>query len=638
MMSISFKKIRLFFLVSIFFIALLLAYEVYFIVTNSNRDDSNFPGQDSPPQDTSSGLFSGYVGADSDYEKMKAKGAVMIDFDRDNDLDLYYGYAQSHFFENENGFFTEMTDAYNIESSGSTGLVAGDMDNNGFVDILKWRFTPSTSTSLEDTYDTEFDNSPHFILMNQGNNEFNTKEYLPSHLIPFIHSQGFMDADLDGDLDIVVIEDKFFNQFHLFLNDGFDSFGRPILTNAFIQSRLDTSSSRTLAIIDYDNDGDQDVYIPRKFGINWLLENQTLEKVGNEIVYNPNPNPFFVEVAIDKGVDDFDASPSGSTGYGAAWGDFDNDNNFDLYLSNWGDNILYKNNENGSFLDMSSEIDLRSDSLSNGSGWGDFNNDGYIDIWAANIKREDDVYLNSGNSNWELWDFGYDYFFQAATQDIIPADYNNDGWLDVFAAGLRMIGGPNGPKYTSLLYKNTSLEDGSSLHNHWLKLDLEGAMLGINNDGWSELSNRSAVGARVIVHLPDKNISREIIAGKGHGSMDPLQLHFGLGLWSTIDSITVSWPSRDIITNQPKRIVYQGPIQSDKRYTIFENINIPFETTKGDTTEDSVVNILDVSATINFFFDDLFFTDIQYWAADMNSDHEINVIDIVFLVNFILSH
>ena len=637
MMGFSFKKIRLFFLSSILFIALLLAYEVYFVVTNSNRDDSNFPGQDSPPQDTSSGLFSGYVGSDSDYDKMKAKGAVMIDFDRDNDLDLYYGYSQSYFFENENGFFTDMTDIYDIESSGSTGLVAGDMDNNGFPDILKWRFTPSTSTSLDDTYDTQFNNSPHFILMNQGNNEFNTTEYLPSHLIPFIHSQGFMDADLDGDLDIVIIEDKFFNQFHLFLNEGFSPSGKPILTNAFIQSRLDTSSSRTLAIVDYDNDGDQDVYIPRKFGINWLLENQTLEKVGNEIIYNANPSPFFIEVAIEKGVDDFNSSSSGSTGYGAAWGDFDNDNNFDLYLSNWGDNILYKNNPNESFSDMSLEIDLASDSLSNGSGWGDFNNDGYIDLWAANIKKEDDIYLNSGDSNWELWDFGYDSFFQAATQDIIPADYNNDGWLDVFAAGLRMIGGPNGPKYTSLLYKNTSV-DGSSSNNHWLKLDLEGAMLGINNDGWSEFSNRSAIGSRVIVHLPDKDISREIIAGKGHGSMDPLQLHFGLGQWMLIDSITVTWPSKNIETNQPKKIVYEGPIQSDRRYTIFENIDIPFEVSKGDPTEDSVVNILDVSATINFFFDDLFFTDIQYWAADMNSDHEINVIDIVFLVKFILSH
>tara|TARA_B100000614_G_scaffold194081_1_gene175282 strand:+ start:3795 stop:5696 length:1902 start_codon:yes stop_codon:yes gene_type:complete len=633
-MNISFKNIRLFFLISAFFIAIIFAYEVYFLVTNSNRDASNFPNQDSEPQENTSGLFSGYVGADSDYQKMKAKCGIMVDFDRDNDLDLFYGYIKSYYFENENGYFSEMTDFYDIDDSGSTGLVAGDMDNNGFPDILKWRYTPSTSTSLEDTYDTQFDNAPHLILMNKGNHEFIKKEYLPSHLIPFIHSQGFLDADLDGDLDIVIIEDKFFNQFHLFINEGFDGLGRPILSNAFVQSRLDTSSSRALSIVDYDNDGDQDVYIPRKFGINWLLENQTLQRVGNEIIYNENPSPYFIEVAIEKGIDDFSASESGSTGYGAAWGDFDNDNNFDLYLSNWGDNILFKNNPDQAFTDMTPSIDLSSDSLSNGSGWGDFNNDGYLDVWAANIKKQDDVYLNSPDGNWSS---EYSPFFQSATQDIVPADYDNDGWLDVFAPGLQMIGGPNGPKYTSLLYKNIS-PDSLFTGNHWLKLDLEGAMVGILNDGWSNFSNRSAIGARVIVHLPDKNISREIIAGKGHGSMDPLQLHFGLGQWSFIDSITVTWPSKDISYNRPKKIVYQGPIESDYRYTIYEKILTPFQTPKADSNQDGIVNILDVTATINYFFDDLFFNEIQIWAADMNSDESINVIDIVFLVNFILSH
>ncbi len=633
-MIISFKKIRLFFICSTLLIALLLAYEVYFLVTNSNRDSDNFPDQDSPPQENSSGLFSGYVGPDSDYQKMKAKCGIMIDFDRDNDLDLYYGFVKSYFFENQNGEFVERTDFYDIEDSGSTGLVAGDMDNNGFVDILKWRFTPSTGTSLDDVYDTQFDNAPHLILMNQGNNEFHKKEYLPSHLIPFIHSQGFMDADLDGDLDIVVIEDKFFNQFHLFLNDGFDNLGRPILRHSFVESRLDTSSSRALSIIDYDNDGDQDVYIPRKFGINWLLENQTLKKVGDQIIYQANPNPFFIEVAMDKGVDDSNASPSGSTGYGSAWGDFNNDNNFDLYLSNWGDNILYKNNSNQSFLNMSSEFDLRSDSLSNGSAWGDFNNDGYIDLWAANIKKQDDLYLNLGSNDWNV---DYSPFFQSATQDVVPADYNNDGWLDVFAPGLQMIDGPNGPKYTSLLYKNTAI-DSLLAFNHWLKIDLEGAMSGTGNNQWSTLSNRSAIGARVIVHLPDKNISREIIAGKGHGSMDPLQLHFGLGQWANIDSITVHWPSQDFFSNQPKKIVYPGLIEGNARYTIFETIDIPFTTLKGDVNQDNYINVLDVTAVLNFFFDDMFFSNIQNWASDMNSDNQVNVIDIVFLVNFIISH
>ena len=632
-MFFSFKNIRLLFVTVFLSIACLLAYEVYFLVSNSNRSEV-FPDQDMPAQDNSSGLFSSYIGENSNYLEMKAKSAIMVDLDRDNDLDLYYGFSKSYFFENDNGFFTEMTDIYNIESSGSTGLVTGDLDNNGYPDILKWRFTPSTSTSLEDSYNTEFDNSPHQVIMNQGNHNYQTKEYLPSYLVPFIHSQGFIDADLDGDLDVVIIEDKFFNQFHLFLNDGFNNQGEPILRNAFIQSRMDTSSSRTLSIVDYDNDGDQDVYIPRKFGINWMFENQTLIRNGNEIIYNENPSPFFVEVALQRGIDDIDASPTGSTGYGAAWGDFDNDNNFDLYLSNWGDNVLFKNNSGQTFTNLSSEVSLESDSLSNGSAWGDFNNDGYIDIWAANIKNEDDLYLNSESG---AWDATYTPFFQSATQDVVPADYNNDGWLDVFAPGLQMIGGNNGPKYTSLLYQNISPDSLTSV-NHWIKLDLEGSIVGTPNSGWTEYANRSAIGARVIVHLPDKNISREIIAGKGHGSMDPLQLHFGLGQFNYIDSISVKWPSYDSTTNQPKNIVYNGPIEANYRYTIFENIDYPFSRIKGDTNDDSTVNILDVLISINYFFDTTQFSDEELWSADMNADNMLDITDIVFLVNFIFVH
>ena len=293
----------------------------------------------------------------------------------------------------------------------------------------------------------------------------------------------------------------------------------------------------------------------------------------------------------------------------------------------------FKNNLGQAFSNISSEVSLESDSLSNGSAWGDFNNDGYLDIWAANIKNEDDLYLNSGDGD---WDDSYTPFFQSATQDVIPADYNNDGWLDVFAPGLQMIGGGNGPKYTSLLYKNISPDSLSSI-NKWLKLDLEGAMVGVSNSGWSNSANRSAVGARVIVHLPDKNISREVIAGKGHGSMDPLQLHFGLGQFSTIDSITIKWPSRNFETNQPKIVVYPGPVEANNRYTIFENISHPFIRSKGDTNNDSIVNVLDVLLFVNFFFEGSF-NDEESWAADMNSDNFLDITDIVFLVNFIFVH
>ena len=123
MKFISFKNVRLSVIFLILLFAILLAYEVFFLVVNSNRAEV-FPDSDMPPQENSSGLFSSYIGEDSNYLEMKAKSAIMIDFDRDNDLDLYYGFSKSYFFENEDGYFTEMTDIYNIESSGSTGLVS----------------------------------------------------------------------------------------------------------------------------------------------------------------------------------------------------------------------------------------------------------------------------------------------------------------------------------------------------------------------------------------------------------------------------------------------------------------------------------------------------------------------------------
>ena len=80
---------------------LLLAVEVFFSVTNSSRPDFWPNDTDAPYQDMSSGLFSGYVHEDNpDYEKMKAKGGALCDFDLDGDLDLYYGYVNSYYFEN----------------------------------------------------------------------------------------------------------------------------------------------------------------------------------------------------------------------------------------------------------------------------------------------------------------------------------------------------------------------------------------------------------------------------------------------------------------------------------------------------------------------------------------------------------
>ena len=613
-------------------IIVVFASEAYFVVTNSNRGEFYAEGE---PQNMSSGLYSGYIHSEnSDYTKIKAKGGVLIDFDLDGDLDLTYGYSDSYYFKNNEGVFEDITEEYSIDSQGIRGMVAGDIDNNGYPDILKWRFQEydAIDSLLFNTNEDPSSRMNHHLLMNYGSHGFSTKIYLQEETLPFMHSQGLIDVDLDGDLDIIAIEKEGDEQFYIFRNDGIDANGDIILEEIFSYIQVDGSTSRTLAIADYDNDGDQDVYIPRKYGINWLFENQTLTGTFGDVTYNENAEPLFIEVALDKNVHDDSFEGLGSMGYGAAFGDYDNDNDNDLYLSNWGINRLYRN-DNGNFIDVTSTYNVYSDSLSNGAAWGDFNNDGTLDLWAGNIRRRDDVYLNDGPVEWSN---AYSPEFSTATQDIIACDYNNDGWLDAFTPGLEMINPPVGPRYTSLLYENVTPDTIGGSFN-WIKINLEGANNTILNNGWSEKSNKSAIGARVVVTLFEGSIlSREVIAGKGHGSMDALELHYGLGYANQIQNIIVYWPSKNSETNQQKIITYDGPFDVNQTYRIVEDLG--FVGLKGDANDSGSVDILDVMALINSILSDEELTPESSWAMDMDFSENLNVLDVTKLVNFILFH
>ena len=628
----NFKYIKIVFLFSVSLFAILVS-QAYFVVTNSNRTEFYVEGE---AQDMSSGLYSSYINADNlDFRKIKAKGGVLIDFDLDGDLDLTYGYSDAYYFKNNNGVYEDITNSYHIDTQGSRGMVAGDIDNNGYPDILKWRFQEydPIDSLLTQSSDDSYGRMSHHLLMNDGSHQFNTLVYLQEQQLPFMHSQGLIDVDLDGDLDIIAIEKEGDEQFYIFKNNGFDESRNIILEEVFSYVQTDGSTSRTLAIADYDNDGDQDVYIPRKYGINWLFENQTLTGSYDNVVYNENPNPLFVEVALSNNVDDDSFGDLRSMGYGAAWGDYDNDNDFDLYLSNWGINKLFRNDLNGLFSNVTSTYRVESDSLSNGAAWGDFNNDGNLDLWAGNIRDRDDLYINDGMVEWSE-DGSPDYL--TATQDIVAGDYNNDGWLDAFTPGLEMVNPPFGPKYSSLMYKNVT-PDSTFENYNWLKINLEGSKNSITNDGWSSQSNKSAVGARVVVTIFDGSIqSREVIAGKGHGSMDALELHYGLGYANQIQNIIVRWPSMDIETGQQKVSIYEGPFDVNKTYKIVEDLG--FVGAKGDANNTGSVDILDIMILIDTILNDYELSPETLWALDFNYSNNINVLDVTKLVYFILFH
>ena len=148
-------------------------------------------------------------------------------------------------------------------------------------------------------------------------------------------------------------------------------------------------------------------------------------------------------------------------------------------------------------------------------------------------------------------------------------------------------------------------------------------------------SNLSAIGARVVLHLSDRDLMREVIGGTGHGNMEPLQLHFGMSSYTSALGMTIYWPSRDIDTNQRKTTYVDGPIDAEYLYTIVEDIG--FVGLKGDINDDGIINVQDVIISVNYALSNTFPDPDIFWSADMNYDNTLNILDVVRILNFILS-
>ena len=288
-------------------------------------------------------------------------------------------------------------------------------------------------------------------------------------------------------------------------------------------------------------------------------------------------------------------------------------------------------NNNGSFENIATDEGLESDSLGNGVAWGDFDNDGINDIWTTNMRNSDDLFSKVD----EVWSNEFSPQFLSSGQEVITTDYDMDGWLDVFVPGLEMgsHGAPEGPKFVSLLYNNfTNTEN--NIDNKWLKIILEGANDYGEQNYLTRKSNKSAIGARVRAFVGDEVYSREIVAGKGHGSMDDLTIHFGFGDISFIDQIEVRWPSFIVDSVKFKTVIYQN-IPVDTLLTIVEDLGLVGY--KGDCNFDNNLNILDITSLIYIVLEEVQINDSQFWHMNLNYDNNINIVDIVMLVTKILT-
>ncbi|MCP4408515.1 MAG: VCBS repeat-containing protein, partial [Gammaproteobacteria bacterium] len=141
------------------------------------------------------------------------------------------------------------------------------------------------------------------------------------------------------------------------------------------QSLLPEDMGSGLAWGDYDGDGDPDLFFVNFQGaIKAPLGNNAVT-VGRCALYRNEGAGHFIDITETAGL----AQPS--FGLGAAWGDYDNDGDLDLYITNYGPNTLYRNNDDGTFTDVTEAAGVGGDRFSAGSVWGDYDNDGHIDLY-----------------------------------------------------------------------------------------------------------------------------------------------------------------------------------------------------------------------------------------------------------------
>jgi enediyne biosynthesis protein E4 len=277
-------------------------------------------------------------------------------------------------------------------------------------------------------------------------------------------------------------------------------------------------------VLDYDNDGWPDVYVANDSTASLLFHN--------------NRNGTFNEVGLQAGVA-LNADGRAQAGMGVGAGDYNRDGWLDIVKTNFDDDTtsLYRNMGGGTFDDVTvtGGLGVNNRYLGWGTGFVDFDLDSWPDIFIVNghVYPEADriggrysydqqklLYRNLGNGRFEDVSMraGSGVLARTAARGAAFGDLFNRGRQDVVVNN--MNGAP------------ALLHDCAPAAGHSLVMQLIGTR-----------SNRSAIGARVTVHVAARRLIDEVRSGGSFCSQNDLRIHVGLGTHSRADRIEVAWPS-----------------------------------------------------------------------------------------------
>lgn len=381
---------------------------------------------------------------------------------------------------------------------------------------------------------------------------------------------------------------------------------------AFITTNIPTTTTAfqpnwSLAIGDIDKNGFNDILYGGGSGVTFMKANATgtayTEISGSEYIFSQRSN--FVDINNDGHLDAFvchDIDPNvyylndssgnlvfhqGGLGdhpeggnYGSIWTDYDNDGDQDLFIAKCRGgastakiNELHRNDGGGVFTDVSVQANMADPIQTWSSAWNDYDNDGWMDALIGASSGDDGMHKlmhNNGDGTFTDITAGSGWDTNPSLNiEHVSYDFDNDGFADVLGGGNKIMFNNGDGTFSPVVYNFTNgsigdvnndgfldIRNGNTIYindrnsNNWITINLQGIQ-----------SNYNGIGARVEIYGAWGKQIRDVRSGEGFKHMNTLNVHFGLGTATQIDSMFIKWPSghidqiNDPAINQPLTVV-----------------------------------------------------------------------------------
>ncbi|MGB3801397.1 MAG: FG-GAP-like repeat-containing protein [Lewinella sp.] len=436
----------------------------------------------------------------------RGRGASVCDVNADGHPDLYLSMLDGPnllYINDGTGRFTKVPATVLAGNEKTMVSLWADFDNDGDEDVLVGN--QDVPTRVFQNHAGAFEDA----TLSSGMN-----------LTSKVQGGSVLDYDGDGYLDIYLTCLNDANR--LYRNLGGLNFEEVGVQVGVAVTGLNMQS----LAIDYDLDGDPDLYVVRDGSqANVLLRND-----GNT----------FTDVSGESGADIV------GDGMGVDAADYDGDGDPDLYITNLYDNYLLENLGNGTFRERGFDARVNDLGMGWGTAWLDYDRDGLPDLYVANEtgfsvggRRYDNVLYHNDDGRFSVAAADTAAIHSPySSYGTVTADFNGDGRPDLYVANSGGAG---------QLFFNTSDDT-----NHWIGLDLYTA-------------GRYAIGATVELWTAGRKRTGEVRAGGSFASQHERTLRFGLGSSDVVDSLIVRWPGGESDSHYA--------LAADRRHTLTSGLS-----------------------------------------------------------------